>query len=140
MSNPFGLDEKRMLNDPRDKMWAWIVLKRDGNMICAHLNDFVDLQESSAGFGETAKDAIADLLINRKLRCHKAMWWGTGMPAGLCGEPAYTNEIHPNSLAMLLCQTIARCPQHGGFDIPAAAELALFYRVDESNRIEFASE
>ena len=137
MKDMFGLEQSRMLNDPRDKMWPYIVLERDGDMICAHLNDFENLQESPAGFGSTPKEAIADFLLNRKLRCHKPLWWGTGMPAGLCGKPAFTDEIHPNSIAMMLCRDTARCPAHGGFDLQAAAALALFYRVEESNRLEF---
>ena len=57
MNDQFGLDEAKMLNDPRSKMWPWIVLERDGDMICAHLNDFVNLQESPAGFGKTIKES-----------------------------------------------------------------------------------
>ena len=33
----------------------------DGNMFCAVLPDFVNLQKSPAGFGETEEDAINDL-------------------------------------------------------------------------------
>lgn len=135
MNDQFGLDEAKMLNDPRSKMWPWIVLERDGDMICAHLNDFVNLQESPAGFGKTIKESVSDLLVNRKLHCHKAMWSGYGAPAGTCDEPAFTDEIHPNTLAMILCQDISRCPKHGGFDLGAAASLAIHYRIDQTNRI-----
>lgn len=138
MSNPFGLDENRMLNDPRSKYYGnnSIVFERDGNMICAHLNDFVNLQESPAGFGPTIKEAVTELLKERKLHCHKAMWSGCGLPAGTCDEPAFSDEIHPNCLAMMLCAETARCPNHGGFDVGAAAALAIYYRTDEANRLQ----
>lgn len=38
------------------------VFEMDGNMWCAHRPDFVDLQQSVAGFGATKLDALADLL------------------------------------------------------------------------------
>lgn len=138
MADPFGLDERRMLNDPRSKDFGnlTICLSRDGNMICATVSDFFNLQESPAGFGPTIKQAVSDLLVNRKLYCRKAMWWGYGAPAGTCDEAAYTNEIHPNALAMMLHPQLARCPRHGGFDLDAAAALAIYYRVDQANKIE----
>jgi hypothetical protein len=34
---------------------------RDGNQWCCVFGDFVNLQESPAGFGETFEDALADL-------------------------------------------------------------------------------
>lgn len=37
--------------------------KMDGNQWCATLDDFIDLQESPAGFGDTEEDALADLVI-----------------------------------------------------------------------------
>jgi hypothetical protein len=36
-------------------------LFRDGNQWCATFSDFINLQESQAGFGDTALDAFADL-------------------------------------------------------------------------------
>lgn len=130
MSNPFNLDERRMLNDPRSLAFGqpYIILKMDGNAVCAHLNTFVNLQESSAGFGPTEKDAVMDLLKNMKRVCHRALWNGWGSPAGICAKPAYTSEIHPNSLDMILCEQLGRCPAHGGLDVDAAAALALYYR------------
>ena len=136
MINPFGLDENKMLNDPRNKMWPWIKLDRDGNMIFACLNDFTNLQESPAGFGPTIKEAVMDLLKDRKLHCHKAMWSGYGTPAGTCDEPAFSDDIHPNTVAMMLCAETARCPKHGGLVLEAAAEMAIYYRVDEMNKSE----
>ena len=43
-------------------------------------------------------------------RCRKAMWWGWGGPAGLCGKDAYGptakgSSHYPQSWA---------CPAHGG--------------------------
>ena len=136
MSNPFGLNEAAMLNDPRSKYWPWIVFERDGNMICAHTNKFVNLHESPAGFGHTIKTAVVDLLKNMHMRCGKAMWFGYGGPAGTCGDAAFSSEIHPNSLAMIICGEIARCPKHGGFDINSGAALAIYYRTDDANRTE----
>jgi hypothetical protein len=37
-------------------------LDRDGDQWCATFSDFVNLQESRAGFGKTALDAFADLV------------------------------------------------------------------------------
>jgi hypothetical protein len=136
MSNPFNFDECKMLNDPRCRMWPWIILKRDGNSICAHLNDFINLQESPAGFGATLKEAVVGLLKDLKYHCHSAMWTGYGAPAGTCDEPAFSNEIHLNALSMMLCRETTRCPKHGGFDIDAAAALAIYYRTDEANKLE----
>jgi hypothetical protein len=93
MADPFGLNEREMLNDPRSTMWPRIVLVRDGNAICAHLSSFVNLQESPAGFGFTIKDAVKDLLVDMKRRCRQPLWWGWGGPAGTCGEPAFTSQI-----------------------------------------------
>jgi hypothetical protein len=41
-------------------------LKMDGNMWCATYKDFINLQESSAGFGETKDLAIVDLILKGK--------------------------------------------------------------------------
>ena len=128
MKDEFGLEENAMLNDPRSTYWPGIILTVDGNMLCAHLTTFVNLQESPAGFGETAKEAVVNLLVDMRRICRRALWFGDGSPAGVCGESAYTNEIHPNSLSMILCNEIGRCPKHGGFDVEAAAALALHYR------------
>jgi len=38
----------------------WV--QRDGNMWCATYSDFINLQESPAGFGDTIPEAIQDLL------------------------------------------------------------------------------
>ena len=46
--------------------------KKDWNKICATYEDFVNLQESPAGFGDTKEEAMVDLMkesehkINRK--------------------------------------------------------------------------
>lgn len=37
---------------------------KDGNMWCCVLGDFVNLQESPAGFGKTLLSALRDLLKN----------------------------------------------------------------------------
>jgi hypothetical protein len=43
-------------------------LEIDGNQWCAHRTDFVNLQESPAGFGESKLLAMADLARNRGIR------------------------------------------------------------------------
>lgn len=39
-----------------------VIFERDGNQLCAHRKDFVNLQESLAGFGKTYDEAMNDLL------------------------------------------------------------------------------
>jgi hypothetical protein len=34
--------------------------KMDGNMWCCHAHDFINLQESNAGFGESKREAASD--------------------------------------------------------------------------------
>lgn len=48
------------MNNGRDRQT--FVFEKDGNMICCHLLDFVNLQESPAGFGSTPLHALQDLL------------------------------------------------------------------------------
>ena len=48
---------------------AHIEIVPDGNMLCAHFDDFINLAESPAGFGKTEADAIA------------ALWVADGAPA-----------------------------------------------------------
>jgi hypothetical protein len=38
-----------------------IIFSREDNRICAKYDDFINLQESPAGFGETEKEAAAAL-------------------------------------------------------------------------------
>jgi hypothetical protein len=38
-----------------------INIKKDGNMWCAFYDDFINLQESPAGFGETPQKAVDEL-------------------------------------------------------------------------------
>lgn len=50
-----------------------------------------------------------------KMTCRKAMWWGTGAPAGLCGEPAYGPERYSQKDDRTWTMPeLARCPLHGG--------------------------
>lgn len=39
-----------------------VIYELDGNQWCAHRIDFIDLQNSLAGFGDTQNDALKDLL------------------------------------------------------------------------------
>ena len=64
-------DECGFVNNDKsdaDPLLDWwnddIRIMLDGNAWCAHRKDFINLQESSAGFGDTPKDAVADLKIN----------------------------------------------------------------------------
>lgn len=52
---------------------AGCVLKMDGDQWCATRTDFVNLQESPAGFGDTALEAMASLAKELGLRAGK-MW------------------------------------------------------------------
>lgn len=135
MRDEFGLEKSAMLNDPRSSYWPYIILKMDGDAMCAHLNSFTNLQESPAGFGDTRKEAISALLIGLGFKCRKAMWTGFGAPAGVCGEAAFGGEVHPNTLSMFLCRDLAQCPKHGGFDLAGAAALASYYRVLEDKSV-----
>lgn len=38
-----------------------VIIKRDGNMWCAHRDDFINLQESLAGFGGSEREALGKL-------------------------------------------------------------------------------
>ena len=38
-----------------------VIAKMDGNMWCCHTEDFINLQESPCGFGETILDALIEL-------------------------------------------------------------------------------
>lgn len=51
-----------------------VVLKRDGNAWCAHRKDFENLQESPAGFGDTALEAFAGLA--KALNYRPSKMWG----------------------------------------------------------------
>ena len=39
-----------------------IAIERDGTAWCAHFDDFINLQESDAGFGDTTFEAVIKLL------------------------------------------------------------------------------
>lgn len=92
-----------------------IQTEQDGNMRCAHYHNFVNLQESPAGFGPTDEEAVAALLKEAPPRCRKAMWFGTGAPAGTCDEPAYGPDTAIKDPGWLLMEPeVFRCPLHGG--------------------------
>lgn len=94
-----------------------IRFSQDGNMVCATYHDFINLQESPAGFGETRRLAMMALQQESPLRCQQALWWGYGAPAGVCGEPAYGNYVglpRLNNQELWFTKQTARCPNHGG--------------------------
>lgn len=65
------LAEKWGCNDQDADMFAsvvGVVLKVDGNQWCAHRFDFVNLQESFAGFGDSKLLAMADLAKHLGIR------------------------------------------------------------------------
>jgi len=51
-----------------------VVLFMDGNQWCAVRQDFTDLQESPAGFGDTAREAMSELCKNLEYKISKL--WG----------------------------------------------------------------
>ena len=46
-----------------------VVYEIEGNQWCAHRKDFIDLQNSPAGFGDTQKQALKNLIKNEKDNC-----------------------------------------------------------------------
>lgn len=51
-----------------------LVFSRDGNMWCAHRPDFVNLQESPCGFGETKREAAGELCKALGYKASKMGW------------------------------------------------------------------
>lgn len=104
-----------------------IQLRQEGNARCATFSDFINLQESPAGFGETDIDAIKALLQENPMRCRKPLWWGWGGPAGHCNELAYGPSDVMRSQTYYLSGEIACCENHGGPSLGLAAmQLASF--------------
>src|SRR5260370_38073940 len=52
--------------------------------------------------------------------CRVPMWWGDGMPAGLCGEPAFGPGIRVqwDCGRKFERDVFMACPQHGGPPLP----------------------
>ncbi len=74
------LAEKWGCNDADAQEYAaylGLVLKLDGDQWCAHRSDFVDLQNSPAGFGKTCLEAMAELAKELKLPPSKIGWAST---------------------------------------------------------------
>jgi hypothetical protein len=61
---------------------------KDGNMWCCVHGDFVNLQESPAGFGKTFEEALANLKTDSRLD------HGDGCPCGKCewGDTAWSRH------------------------------------------------
>jgi len=55
-------------NEAEEKMnnWNSILFGVDGNQQTAHFDDFINLQESPCGFGDTQLDALEDLISQVK--------------------------------------------------------------------------
>ena len=66
---------------PNYASYLGCVLKRDGSAWHAHRADFVNLQESPSGFGDTALQAFSELC--KALGFHSAKMWGPTM-SSLC--------------------------------------------------------
>ena len=65
------LKEKWGLTDEDAKEFAErtkLKLFKDGNQFCATFDDFINLQESQAGFGDSALEAFADLARQRSCK------------------------------------------------------------------------
>jgi hypothetical protein len=68
------------------------------------------------------------------LRCRKAQWWGTGMPAGTCNKPAYGAARKDSEWPWVN----PACPAHGGpkpyidvvFDGPPGHESGRFIEAE----------
>jgi hypothetical protein len=74
--NQFGEFKKNILSDPRLNMCAKMSaeslmqtykIEKDGDMWCATNSEFINLQESNAGFGESPTIALADLIQREEL-------------------------------------------------------------------------
>jgi len=55
-----------------------ICLYKDGNAWCAVFGNFINLQESPAGFGDTTEEAIANLKEELEKEAKKQPWVETG--------------------------------------------------------------
>ena len=72
------LAEKWGCNDKDAEMYCSVIgvdIELDGGSWCAHRQDFINLQESNAGFGETILDALAHLCKDLGYKPQKM--WGT---------------------------------------------------------------
>ena len=49
------------VSEKGDDMNKIIVIGKDGNQVTAHFRDFINLQLSDCGFGDTERDAVLDL-------------------------------------------------------------------------------
>lgn len=105
-----------------------VMLMMDGDQWCAHYNDFTNLQESPAGFGDTREDAVRELFSTSACGCVKAMWSGMGMPAGLCGEKAYSQPTRGEFQYILWA-----CQMHGGMEIEEAIKHWAAEKADTPN-------
>ena len=76
----FELAEKWGCNDNDAKFYAdriGVVLEMDGNQWCAHRQDFVNLQESPIGFGDTCLESMAGLCKELGFFPTKMNWHST---------------------------------------------------------------
>lgn len=58
-------------------------------------------------------------LTNGVGKCSRPMWWGNGLPAGFCDEPAYGPADHKKTD---LYVPFLACPRHGGPNKPQQDE------------------
>lgn len=96
-----------------------VIYEQDGNQRCAHFSDFVNLQVSNAGFGDTDAEALKELFKAEPLGiCQRPMWMGDGVPCW-CHEPAYGPSDRQRYLdgkrdADDFRYLELACPRHGG--------------------------
>lgn len=58
---------------PKPEWWnTGVNVKMDGDMWCAHGEDFTNLQESIAGFGKTPDDAVKEYFASVSAQAQKA--------------------------------------------------------------------
>ncbi len=121
-----------------------VIFEQDGNQICAHYENFSNLQESNAGFGDDEAKAKANLYaLEAPGCCQRAMWTGYGAPTW-CYAPAYGpsdellfvkargydsvetynwfDRVNPNAQMMQYRHLEQACPRHGGPTPPQAQD------------------
>jgi len=72
LADKWGCDDEDAENYAQ---YIGIKVYKDGGSWCATRSDFINLQESTAGFGDTAREAMSDLCKNLGYKPQKM--WGT---------------------------------------------------------------
>lgn len=56
--NPNANERRSILTDEIIELPKYYIVKKDGDMWCAHCSDFENLQESKSEFGKTPEEAL----------------------------------------------------------------------------------